>query len=77
VAFEALKRAMTRVFVLTLPDFSSPFFVEADASGFGMGVVLSQHNHPIAYFSKQFCPKLLRSSTYIQEHHAITTIVKR
>jgi len=77
MAFEALKRAMTRAPVLALPDFTSPFFVETDASGFGMGAVLSQHDHPIAYFSKQFCPKLLRSSTYIRELHAITTAVKR
>jgi len=77
VAFKALKRAMTRALVLALPNFTSPFFVETDAPGSGMGFVLSQHNHLIAYFSKQFCPKLLCSSTYIQELHANTTTVKR
>lgn len=76
-AFDSLKLAMTRVPVLSLPDFSAPFIIETNASGTGMGAVLSQHQHPIAFFSKQFCPKLLHSSTYIRELHAITTAVKR
>ncbi|MCH82581.1 hypothetical protein A2U01_0003391 [Trifolium medium] len=42
-----------------------------------MGAVLMQNNHPIAFFSKQFCPRLLRSSTYVRELHAITTAVKK
>ncbi|WVZ01772.1 hypothetical protein V8G54_022578 [Vigna mungo] len=42
-----------------------------------MGAVLSQQGHPIAYFSKQFCPKLRHSSTYIRELCAITTAVQK
>jgi len=42
-----------------------------------MGVVLSQRGHPIAFFSKPFCPKLLHSSTYIRELAAITITVKK
>lgn len=75
--FDKLKQAMIITSGLSLPDFSVPFVVETDALGFGMGVVLMQRSHPIAYFSKQFCPKLLRSPTYIRELHAITTAVKR
>jgi len=58
-AFDAMKAAMTSAQVLALPDFNSPFFLETDAFGSGMGIVLSQQGHPIAYFSKQLCPKLL------------------
>lgn len=32
---------------------------------------------PITFINKQFCPKLLRSSTYVWELAAITTVVKR
>ncbi|WVZ26300.1 hypothetical protein V8G54_004844 [Vigna mungo] len=42
-----------------------------------MGAVLSQNGHPIAYFSKQFCPKLQNSSTYIRELCAITSAVQK
>ena len=76
-AFAKLKEAMTATPVLALPDFTIPFVLETDASGSGMGDVLMQRGHPIAYFSKQFCPKLLRSFTYIRELHTITTAVKR
>jgi transposase InsO family protein len=42
-----------------------------------MGAVLMQNNHPIAFFSKPFCQRLLNSSTYVRELHAITTAVKK
>lgn len=63
--------------VLVLPDFSLPFTVQTDASGYAMGAVLLQNEHPIAYFSKLFCPRLSKASTYIRELHAITCAVKR
>lgn len=42
-----------------------------------MGALLMQNNKPIAFFSKQLCPRLIRSSTYVRELHAITTTVKK
>lgn len=63
--------------VLALPDFSVPFVVETNAFGSGMGAILSQGGHPIAFFSKQFCPKVLNSSTYVRELVAITIAVKK
>lgn len=76
-AFEALKLAMVSAPILALPYFSEIFVVQTDSSGFSMGVVLLQLDHPIAYFSKVLYPILSRASTYIRELHAITCAVKR
>jgi hypothetical protein len=51
-AFQALKQAMTFVPVLTLPDFSISFEIETDACDRGVGAVLIQNGHPVAFFSK-------------------------
>lgn len=77
LAFDALKNDISAAPVLLLSDFTLPFVVETNVSGVGMGVVLSQRGHPIAFFSKPFCPKLLHSSTYIRELAAITITVKK
>jgi hypothetical protein len=63
--------------VLGLPNFNEPFIIETDASGSGMGAVLIQQQHPICYYSKEFCPRLLQASTYVRELCAITSAVKK
>jgi hypothetical protein len=76
-AFNTLKEAMVSAPILSLPNFESQFIVQMDASGFAMGAVLIQNKHPLAYFSKVFCPRMAQASTYVRELHAITSAVKR
>lgn len=76
-AFTNLKNTMCRAPVLGLLDFSLPFIVETDASEVGMSLILSQQNHPIAFYSKPFCSKLVHSSTYVRELASITIAVKK
>jgi len=62
---------------LSLPDFALPFIVETDASGLGIGVVLSQVGHPIAYFSKKLSPRMQRQYAYVRELYAIIEAVAK
>lgn len=48
-AFDQLKLAMSNTLVQAIPDFTKPFCIEADACDLGIGVVLSQDGHPVAY----------------------------
>nr|GFA07050.1 Ty3/gypsy retrotransposon protein [Tanacetum cinerariifolium] len=52
LAYYKLKKAMVKALVLALPNFEQEFVVENDASGKGIGAVLCQNGHPIAYWSK-------------------------
>lgn len=76
VAFEALKTAMTTTPVLALPDFTKEFVIECDASGVGIGAVLSQQGHPIAYLSKALAPRHIALSVYDKEMLAVVYAVE-
>lgn len=61
--FQTLKKTLISALVLALPNFSIPFVVETDASAKGIGAVLQQQGHPIAYVSKALGPKAQGLST--------------
>lgn len=76
-AFINLKNAITSAPVLDLPNFSQPFVLETDASGTGVGAVLSHLGHPIAYFSKKLSPRAQKQSAYVRELLAITEALSK
>ncbi|PWA81057.1 hypothetical protein CTI12_AA191120 [Artemisia annua] len=76
-AFHKLKQALMSTPVLRLPDFSEAFTVECDASSEGVGAILLQDDHPMAYFSKGFSPNNRFKSAYDRELLALVLAVQK
>ena len=76
-AFSALKTALSSAPVLALPDFSVPFAIETDACANGVGAVLVQQGHPLAFISKALGPRTMGLSTYEKEYLAILVAVEQ
>lgn len=76
-AFQLLKQALRSALVLHLPDFSQQFVIETDASAKGVGAILQQGGHPIAYISRALGPTNQGLSTYKKEFSAILMAVDR
>ncbi|GJZ63641.1 transposon ty3-G gag-pol polyprotein [Tanacetum coccineum] len=76
-AFQQLKQSLTTTPTLALPDWSQSFTVECDASGVGIGAILTQGGRPIAYYSAPLKGSMLAWSTYEKEMLAIVKAVKK
>ena len=80
-AFDTLKVKLLSKPVMKNPDFQKEFIIQTDASGFGVGAVLSQlddngEEHPIAYFSCKLLPKEQKYATVEKECLAIKLGIK-
>jgi LPS O-antigen subunit length determinant protein (WzzB/FepE family) len=52
-SFQELKKRLTIASVVTMPDVERSFSIYCDASGQGLGCVLMQDGHLVAYASSQ------------------------
>lgn len=79
-SFQALKQKLTEFPVLRYPDFTKPFYLHTDASGFAIGSQLCQlfedGQHPIAYHSRVLNKAETNYSTYEREGLAIVDACK-
>ena len=81
--FKELKTCMCSWPILTQPNFDKPFFLQTDASAYGVGTILLQEGehhaiasqkpklHPIAYYSTTFTPTKCNYDIYKWELLAI------
>jgi hypothetical protein len=65
--FDKMKKVMSACLILALPDFGQPFILECDASREGIGVVLMQNRHPLAYESRKLRGSELPYTIYDKE----------
>jgi hypothetical protein len=68
---------MTTAPVLAFFNFTKEFVIETDACNSGIGAVLSQEGHPIAYFSKGLSATNKKLSTYEKEFLAVMMTIDK
>ncbi len=80
MAFKGLKNKMCTKPVLQQPNFNKMFYLQMDASAYGMGAILSQEGeptnskpkcHPVAYYSATFTPTEQQYNIYKWEFLAV------
>ena len=70
-AFEDLKKRLMTAPILKMPNGTEGMVIYSDESGRGLGCVLMQHGHVIAYASKQLKPHKKNYPTHDLELAAV------
>jgi hypothetical protein len=70
-AFDDLKQCLCSTLVLSLPDLQHPFEIKIDASNYVVGIVLTQHDNPMAYHSDTLSYVVRKYPTYDKEMYSI------
>ena len=76
-AFSTLKSALCTAPVLALSNFSKVFIVETDTSLLGIGAMLVQEDHPLAYISRSLGSRWKTLSVYEKELLAVVLAVQK
>lgn len=75
--FDHLKEVMASCQVLALPDFTQPFTLACNALGKGVGAILSEDGHSIAFESRKLLPHERLYSIYDKEMLAIMHVLAK
>ena len=75
-SLQVLKDALTQAPVLCYPSFKKGFTLQTDASAVGIGAVLEQEDHVIAYASRSLTPPERQYSVIERECLAILFAIK-
>jgi hypothetical protein len=75
-SFQELKKRLTTALVLVMPDMEKPFSIYCDASGQGLGCVLMQDGHVVAYASRQLWKHEVNYPTHDLEFAAVVHALK-
>jgi hypothetical protein len=62
-AFDNLKQRLCSTPILSLPGLQQPFEIDTDALDYVLGVVITQHSHPVAYHSEMLSDVVHKYST--------------
>eukprot|EP00804_Cyclotella_cryptica_P000595 CCRYP_009981-RA/>CCRYP_009981-RA protein AED:0.39 eAED:0.49 QI:0/0/0/1/0/0/2/0/130 len=74
-AFDTVKATIARI-TLAYPDYSQGFEIYTDSFKFQLGVVITQNNRPLVFFSRKLSPMQQKYSVTEQEPLAIVETLK-
>ena len=74
--FKNIKTAIAKDVVLAYPDYSQGFEIYTDSSKFQLGVIITQNNRPLAFFSRKLNTAQQKYSVTEQELLAIVETLK-
>ena len=74
--FDNIKTTIAKDVVLTYPDYSQGFEIYTDSSKFQVGVIITQNNRQLVFFSRKLSPTQQKYSMTKQELLAIVETLK-
>ena len=72
-----MKKNVTEEPILVFPEFNKPFQEKYNASKEAIGVILSQEDRPIAYFSENLNDTKRKYSSYDKEFYVVVQALKK